>query len=157
MVEDERNLVAPCGMNCGLCTAYLAYARNIPKQRGIQYCMGCRIRNKNCAFIKKACPQKVGKDINYCFECPQMPCPHLKTLDARYRRDYNTSLIKNLEFMKEHGVDAFIKTQHEEHRCSKCGGVTSVHNGFCYDCGRDELLNYWTAKKTTVRKQKPSK
>ncbi len=157
MAENERNLVAPCGMNCGVCTAYLAYARNIPKQRGVIHCSGCRVRNKTCAFIKKACPQKIGKNLSYCFECTQFPCERLNKLDARYRRDYNMSMVKNLTLMKEHGIEAFLKAQHEEYGCKKCGGMTSVHNGFCYDCGKDELLAQVNTKHTTVRKQKSSK
>ncbi len=157
MVANEQDLIAHCGINCGLCTAYLAYSRNIPLQKGVQHCTGCRVRNKNCAFIKKGCPSKIGKKISVCFECPQFPCERLKKIDARYRRDYTTSPVKNLEFLKEHGMEAFLKVQHEEHRCPKCGGTICVHNGFCYDCGKDALLHYVDAKKTTIRKQKTSK
>ncbi|MHB8104356.1 MAG: DUF3795 domain-containing protein, partial [Dehalococcoidales bacterium] len=52
----ETILVAPCGMNCGLCSAYLAMKNDL-KKLGIQrsYCAGCRPRGKNCAFMKKNC------------------------------------------------------------------------------------------------------
>ncbi len=157
MVNREENLIAPCGINCGLCTAYLAYSSNMPQQKGVQHCTGCRARNKNCAFIKKQCPSKVGKQISFCFECTQFPCERLEKIDARYQRDYNTSPVKNLKFLKEHGMEAFLKAQQEEHQCPKCGGTICVHNGFCYDCGKDDLLHYVDTKKTTVRKQKPAK
>ncbi len=153
MDENEQKLIGNCGINCGLCTAYLAYSHNIPKQKGVQYCTGCRVRNKNCAFIKKACPSKLGKNITFCFECTTFPCERLKRVDARYQRDYNTSPIKNLEYLRDHGIESFIKAQHEEHRCPKCGSMLCVHNGFCYDCGKDVLLQFVAAKKTTVRKQ----
>jgi hypothetical protein len=149
---DEQRLIGHCGINCGICTAYLAYAQNIPKQKGVTYCTGCRVRNKKCAFIKKNCPKKIGKKFIYCYECSRFPCQRLKQLDARYQRDYGESLIKNQEFMKEISLDAFLKAQHDKYDCKKCGGLISVHNGFCYDCGKEDLLAYVNAKKTMVRK-----
>nr|MDO8112652.1 DUF3795 domain-containing protein [Candidatus Sigynarchaeota archaeon] len=157
MVSEDQNLVAPCGINCGICTSYLAHSRDIPLQKGVSHCTGCRIRNKNCAFIKKNCEFKVGKEIAYCHECPTFPCERLKAIDDRYRRDYNTSLIENLTFIKEHGVDVFTKKQREQYKCAKCGGMICVHNGFCYDCGKAELDAYVKAKKSTVRKLKNRK
>jgi len=29
----DKNLIAPCGINCGICSAYLAYSQNIPKKK----------------------------------------------------------------------------------------------------------------------------
>jgi hypothetical protein len=34
MKEFDKALIVPCGMNCGICSAYLAYSRNIPRKRG---------------------------------------------------------------------------------------------------------------------------
>jgi hypothetical protein len=33
MKESNKDLIAPCGMNCGICSAYLAYSRNIPRKK----------------------------------------------------------------------------------------------------------------------------
>ena len=52
MVNLNEELIAPCGMNCGICSGYLAYKNNI-KGRGLPNCAGCRARNKQFAFIKK--------------------------------------------------------------------------------------------------------
>jgi hypothetical protein len=57
------DLIAPCGMNCGVCKAYLAYSRGVPYQKGhVSHCQGCLVRNKNCAFIKRAA-KKLEKPI----------------------------------------------------------------------------------------------
>jgi hypothetical protein len=43
----REDLVAPCGMNSGPCSGYIAYCRGIPKKRGvIGHCRGCRPRQK---------------------------------------------------------------------------------------------------------------
>ncbi|MFC1995459.1 DUF3795 domain-containing protein [Chloroflexota bacterium] len=50
----NEELIAPCGMNCGICSGYLASKYDI-KSKGIKmpYCIGCRPRDKKCAFLKK--------------------------------------------------------------------------------------------------------
>jgi hypothetical protein len=129
-------LIAPCGMNCGICKSYLAYSRGVAAQKGkVSHCSGCRIRGKNCAFIKRDCPKKVGKHIVSCSECPDMPCRRLAHLDQRYREHYGMSMVENLKEIREKGMDEFLKNQEAKYRCPKCGDVVSVHDGKCYTCG----------------------
>jgi hypothetical protein len=40
-------------------------------------------------------------------------------------------MIENLEFIRDKGMDAFLKEQEEKYKCY-CGGVISVHDGKCY-------------------------
>ncbi len=130
------DLVAPCGMNCGICKAYLAYSRGIPYQKGkVYHCTGCRVRNKNCAFIKRDCEKLRKNQICFCFECADMPCEHLTKLDAYYRSRYGMSMVENQKVIKEKGIAAFLFSQAERYYCPNCGDVVSVHNGKCYGCG----------------------
>jgi hypothetical protein len=130
------DLIAPCGMNCGVCKAYLAQSRGVPTEKGkVTHCSGCRVRNKNCAFIKRDCPKKVGKQLRSCYECADMPCAHLAKLDAHYSARYDMSMVENLKDIKAKGMDEFLKTQTEKYRCPSCGDVVSVHDGKCYKCG----------------------
>jgi hypothetical protein len=50
----KEELVAPCGMNCGVCSGYLAFGHDV-KAQGIRmpYCKSCRPRDKKCTFLKK--------------------------------------------------------------------------------------------------------
>ena len=134
-------LVAPCGMNCGVCGHYLASAKGIPKKRGkILHCTGCRIRNKQCAYIKGQCTLLQKKKIDFCFECPQFPCHNLEHLDQRYQKNYRASPIKNLLDIQERGMTAFLKGEAKKYSCEKCGGTRSLHNNKCYDC---EVIESW--------------
>jgi predicted RNA-binding Zn-ribbon protein involved in translation (DUF1610 family) len=136
MTQFTPELVAPCGMNCGVCKAYLAYSRGVPRKKGeVTHCAGCRVRDKNCAFIKRGCPKKVGKQLSFCFECPDMPCRQLAKLDAHYSVRYSMSMIENLREIKSKGMAIFLENQTEKYRCPKCGDVVSVHDGKCYACG----------------------
>ncbi len=128
-------LIAPCGMNCGICSGYLAYSKKLPKQRGkIIHCTGCRPRNKRCAFIKGHCQKLRENQIHFCFECDEFPCRNLRRIDERYRRNYKMSMIENLSEIKQSGIESFLYRQQEKYQCPRCGGVICVHNGKCYDC-----------------------
>jgi hypothetical protein len=128
-------LIAPCGMNCGICKAYLAYMHGATRQRGkVTYCAGCVIRAKNC-YIKRGCKKLTKHEIQYCSECDVMPCEKLEHLDKRYRTRYGMSMVDNLKELKAQGMDEFLKSQREKYRCPGCGDVISVHDGKCYSCG----------------------
>ena len=126
----NEQLIAPCGMNCGICKGYLREKRKCPGCHGNDaykplYCVGCRI--KNCELIEKS-------KSKLCFECGKYPCARLKQLDKRYRTKYNMSMLDNLEFIRDNGVDAFIAQQEAKYKCPKCGGVICVHDKKCYHC-----------------------
>jgi len=139
--DFSAELVAPCGMNCALCSAYLAGTiQSQPDARKMTSCAGCRPRNKKCAFLKGRCEQlKLGK-VKYCYECADFPCERLKRLDERYRKNYNYSMIATLREIKSSGVEEVLKTQREHHRCPRCGGVICIHNRKCYHC--DEVKSW---------------
>jgi hypothetical protein len=126
------SLIAPCGMNCGICMAYL---------RGKKKCPGCRGSNEtksfSCANCKiKNCNELNKNNLKFCFKCKKFPCERIKHLDKRYRTKYNMSMIENLENIKKIGVREFIKNEKIRWACSKCGGTICVHRGYCYKCGK---------------------
>lgn len=127
-------LIAPCGMNCALCKGYIAYSRGIPRQRGkVAHCAGCLPRGKNC-FIKRKCTKLTKHEVQFCYECGVMPCANLDRLDRRYRERYGMSMVENLKMLKAKGMDEFLVSQAERHRCPSCGDVVCVHDGKCYSC-----------------------
>jgi hypothetical protein len=135
-------LIAPCGMNCGLCSGYLALKNDV-KSQGIRmaYCAGCRPRGKNCAFLKKKCDRLANGRVQYCYECADFPCRSLQHLDKRYRALYRMSMIENLEHIRRDGVQKFLEIEAKKWRCPECGGVVCCHNGICFSCGVEKLKN----------------
>lgn len=135
-------LIAPCGMNCGVCSGYLAL-KNYVKSKGVKmtYCAGCRPRNKQCAFLKKKCQRLLKGLVQYCYECDVFPCASLLHIDKRYRTLFRMSMIDNLKYIKEHGIKKFLKKEEEKWRCPDCGGTISCHNGICFSCGLEKLKN----------------
>jgi hypothetical protein len=140
IINVKEQLISPCGMNCAICSAYLAYEHDI-KSKGIKmpYCKGCRPRNKLCAFLKKRCEKLIENRITYCFECGDFPCPNLTHIDKRYKQLYRMSMIDNLMLIKDRGIGFLLETEDRKWECPECGGVISCHNGICFSCGLEEL------------------
>jgi hypothetical protein len=77
--------------------------------------------------------------VAYCFECTGFPCDRLKTLNDRYKERYKMSMIENLSFIKEHGMQNFLEEQAKRWKCPNCGELISCHNGACFNCQIDKL------------------
>ncbi len=130
----KRSLIAPCGMNCGICMAYLREKNKCPSCRAADTNKAVtvtRCKIKNCEVIRK------GK-AKSCFGCDSFPCGSLKHLDKRYRTKYKMSMIDNLEFIGDNGIDEFLRRQAKKYKCPTCGGTVCVHNGRCYECDSAE-------------------
>jgi hypothetical protein len=132
----DAELIAPCGMNCGICVAFFGYTMRGRRRK--HPCIGCRSRDKPCAFIKKHCDKLATKQIEYCFECPGFPCENLKTLDNRYIEKYGMSMIENLKYIQTSGIQQFLRNERERWKCPVCGGVVCVHNRICYTCSKNQ-------------------
>jgi hypothetical protein len=138
----EEMLIAPCGMNCGVCASYLALKNDVKNQGlKISYCTGCRPRNKKCAFLKKRCRRLMEGQVKYCYECLEFPCEPLHGLTKRYRTLYRMSMIENLAIIRDQGIQALLEREAEKWRCPDCGGVISCHNGLCFSCGVEAIIN----------------
>lgn len=139
-MRDER-LIAPCGMNCGLCVAYLGQKNDINK-KGLHrtYCPGCIPRGKHCLHMADSCEKMGSGQVRFCTECEDYPCSRLKRLDKRYRDKYHMSMIANLDEIREKGMDAFLKSQEKNWQCPTCDGTICCHNGLCLSCDLDKWL-----------------
>jgi hypothetical protein len=131
-VSFEKHLIAPCGMNCGTCIAYL---------RDKNKCPGCRIVSSEKAISVKKCIvtecsylQKTAS--KFCYECEKYPCQRIKNLDKRYSTKYRTSFIENLAIIKEQGLDKFLSFETIRRTCIYCGSVLSVHRDHCIRCNQ---------------------
>ena len=136
----RKDLIAPCGMNCGVCSGYLALKHDL-RHKGIRmsYCYGCRPRDKKCAFLKKQCQLLLNRQIKYCYECQDFPCERLRNIDQRYKTLFRMSMIENLEFIRDNGIHKFLIKERRKWKCPECGEVVCCHNGLCFNCGLDRL------------------
>jgi hypothetical protein len=125
-------MIAPCGMNCALCSGYLREKNICPGCNSDgdykpKYCFTCRI---------KTCENIASGKMKYCFKCEKFPCTRLKQLDKRYRTRYGMSMLENLEYIREAGIRRFVRQERERWTCPDCGGIICVHREECIYCGR---------------------
>ena len=139
-LSNSQELIAPCGMNCAICSGYLALNHDV-KSEGIRmpYCKGCRPRGKICAFLKKRCELLLNNKVRFCYECENFPCEALLRLDKRYRTYFRMSMIKNLKTIEKKGISEFLKKEEEKWKCPECSEVICCHNGICFSCSLDKL------------------
>ncbi|MEI7662442.1 MAG: DUF3795 domain-containing protein [Bacteroidota bacterium] len=128
-------LIAPCGMNCGICKAYLRSRNN---------CTGCNVESpckpKHClsCSIKLCAVRTAG--ARFCYDCKNFPCERLRHLDKRYRTRYFMSMIENLHDISRHGLDRFMESENIRRACPRCGNPVCVHNGVCYQCEKTAVV-----------------
>jgi len=118
----DAGLIAPCGMNCSLCKAYL---------REKDRCLGCRVDDEKPVSIMRcavrSCAALKRKGWRFCSNrCERYPCARLKALDKRYRAKYCMSMIENLESIRKDGVRKFVKM--EIKKWTKGDRVFCVHD-----------------------------
>ncbi|MDD5361196.1 MAG: DUF3795 domain-containing protein [Ignavibacteria bacterium] len=127
----NTDLIAACGMNCGICMAYL---------REKNVCKGCRVTSdsmaKHCGLCAiRNCELLKETDSFFCYDCEIYPCKRLKNLDKRYRAKYHMSMLDNLDYIKKFGLEKFVRKEQKRWKCSKCGGTINVHRSVCSKCG----------------------
>ena len=115
----EKKLIAPCGMNCAVCRAYL---------RPRNPCHGCRDAALNKPETRLHCRLRVcsRRTGDFCFDCSEFPCPRLKHLDLRYRTRYGMSEIENLISIRDQGMRKFLERERERYLTER--GIFCVHD-----------------------------
>ena len=129
-------LIAPCGMNCGLCIGH---------QRDKNPCGGCfkkedKNKPKHCrSCVIVNCELLARTESGFCYDCEKYPCPRLKRLDKRYRSNYGMSMIENLATIQNIGIEEFLKNEEIRWTCAQCGFGLCVHRDYCLNC-KTELI-----------------
>lgn len=124
----DTMMFAPCGMNCKVCYKH-CYMKK-PCEGCLNSDMG---KPEHCRICKiKDCIKSKG--LAYCYECAEYPCKRIKSLEKSYRTRYHASLMGNSQFVKEHGLTAFMEQQKERFTCPACGGIVSLHDAECSEC-----------------------
>ncbi len=128
----SRALIAPCGMNCGLCRAFLRTRNSCPGCRGDD--RGKPKTRVTCRI--KTCEVRSREQRDFCTPCGSFPCERLSRLDKRYRTNYGMSMIDNLKAIETKGLESFLKNEKVKWACPGCGETICVHESYCRGCNR---------------------
>lgn len=127
--EMSVTMLAPCGMNCHVCYVHLKKKKP---------CLGCHGQDESkpqhCRKCKiKECATNQG--VDFCSSCPSFPCAIIKRLDKSYKQRYRVSLVDNAIRLKTVGAKQYLLEEKERWTCAYCGGVISLHDCVCSECG----------------------
>lgn len=127
IMKPDIKLAGVCGLYCGKCDIYLAYAKNdTERKKKIAQdisqmvkkeikpeqivCDGCHGEDNLCwsndCKLRVCC---LGKGYDFCFECQDYPCIELNKFAEQC--DGYKKAIANLEEMKKIGVGEWLGKQ----------------------------------------------
>ena len=142
---DSQELIAPCGVYCGVCPQMVAYKNNnerLKEKLAVNYgltpedisCDGCTSDNPFILCVSceiKSCVQKKG--IESCAECQEFPCETIENFPVP---QFIRKVKWDVSCRKEIGKDNWIAKSIELNTCPSC-----------------ESLNHWVAKRCISCKQ----
>lgn len=137
--KERLDLVAPCGIDCGICELYTCkdnpdlmnamIERGIPKDK--IPCAGCRGVDGNCPVIAEKCKTftcVAEKEVEYCHECDEFPCNKLQPSADRSNILPHNMKVFNLCKIANLGVEKFVDQSSEIKRRYYTGKM-AVGNG----------------------------
>lgn len=118
--EEKSFLAAPCGIYCGECVVYKAKDSKEMQEaliaKGLKResvpCPGCRAIRGDCPATggiceTYTCSEKNG--VEFCFQCPDFPCPKLNPAADRANTLPHNIKIFNLCYIKEKGLEKWLE------------------------------------------------
>ena len=151
--SNNEKLVAPCGLYCGACSAYLATHENragTGKAKGpVMQCDGClgdgrlpphasKCEIRECAATKTK--------TRRCSECEEFPC----SLITNFNNDgvpHHGEVLENLRQMRAMGIREWTKHEEDRWGCPKCRTKLSWYDAECPNCKTTRSTKLFPLKK----------
>jgi len=137
-----------CGLYCGACPVIAAIREDSLEKFAEKHsytpeqirCYGCKITQVEAE--KDRCPIMdcaLEKKVEFCSDCDEYPCEKVKSFkEDKY--PHHSAIFKNLDRIKEIGVEPWFSEQENRWKCTACGGRFSWYDEKCENCGA-ELYN----------------
>ena len=124
------DLLAPCGLYCGVCAVYIAHRdgnEKFKERLGPVYgvtpeeiqCKGCK---SDAPFgFCKVCPIKscaAEKGYEGCYQCDDFPC---SSIDAFPLPVGKKVIMRAIPEWREMGTEAWVAAEEERYHCPECG------------------------------------
>lgn len=135
MVDIKEELLAPCGLYCGVCRIYLAHKDNdlefkkeilptlnsfVAKSVDDIACTGCLSKDVVFPFCR-TCPIKdciKNKEIKGCYQCDEFPCKIIinwpDPLDTKV-------IVRAVHAWRKLGTDKWVEAEEKRYQCPRCG------------------------------------
>ncbi len=139
----DPNLLAPCGLYCGVCGVYVAsrdgnekFKAKLSTVYGVQpeevHCLGCMsdTRWKFCdQCLIRDCAQ--GKGYVGCHECDDWPCTYIDNFPIEVGQKV---IMRAIPQWREMGTEGWVEAEEKRYLCPECG--TALFRGAkrCRQC-----------------------
>lgn len=147
MSQIKKELLAPCGLYCGVCSIYIAHKENNTKLKEALLpvyksfaksvdeisCTGCLSSGEvfpACQFcmIKKCTSEK---NLEGCHQCDDWPCKNVKYFPMALAKKVMTRTIPT---WRELGTQKFVEQEEKRYHCPDCGTFLFRGAKTCYKC-----------------------
>jgi hypothetical protein len=131
----NKDLLAPCGLYCGICATRYAYKNN--DERLDIKCEGClsNFRSPFCnACSIRRCAKK--KIITGCHECKEFPCRRINKFPFKIAKEF---MLKSIPARKERTDEEWVKWEESNWTCKACNEIGFRGASRCPKC-KDEII-----------------
>jgi predicted RNA-binding Zn-ribbon protein involved in translation (DUF1610 family) len=134
MENINKDLLAPCGLYCGVCAIFIAHRDNNEKFKKALLpvykmfaksiddiaCTGCL--SEGIVFpVCQSCPIKKctnKRELEGCFECDDWPCKYITNFPIQKAKNV---MMRTIPTWREMGTQKFVELEEERYRCPECG------------------------------------
>lgn len=147
MARIKKELLAPCGLYCGVCAIYIAYRDNNPKFKqallkisgpfakkveDIQ-CTGCLSDGIIFKFCE-TCPIKScskEKEIEGCHQCDEFPCEMIERFPIPVGKKV---ILQDIPAWRKLGTEKWVEEIEKRYHCPNCGNSLFRGAKHCNKC-----------------------
>ncbi len=149
MVEIKKELLAPCGLYCGVCSIMIADRDNNDKFKNALVnlykpmtkiiedikCKGCMADNPEDIFMYcKQCSIREcvkEKEIEGCHQCDDFPCWRIKQFPIPVGKKV---IMRVIPYWKQHGTERYVSDEIKRYHCPECGNALFRGAKRCNKC-----------------------
>jgi len=156
-MEIKKELIAPCGLYCGVCAIYIAHRDNNQKLKELLAnlykggvpgkgvlpnaenltaedikCRGCLsdeqfMHCRQCEI--RACTTKKG--YIGCHQCDEFPCQHIEKFPMAVGKKV---ILRAIPYWREVGTEKWIQDEEARYTCAECGNKVFRGAVKCNQC-----------------------
>lgn len=151
MYDIKKELLAPCGLYCGVCRIYNAYKNNdielkneivhTLKNYGVKtvediVCNGCLSDDVVFCFCQ-TCPIKdcvKDKEIESCSQCMDFPCKIITNWPDPADKKV---MLRSIPIWRKLGTEKWVKEEENRYLCPSCGTQLYHNVKRCKNCNKN--------------------